>query len=270
MGMNGSSEQAGAPSDFTGSGLHNRLQLAIITWTLSDRRLSGRPPGAERGAVLSSLRHREGHKTMTSESGRQADTGSRRAQVKRHTAETDVVLAIDLDGTGTARVDTEIGFFDHMLTLVARHGLFDLEVRAEGDLETGAHHTVEDVGICLGRALDQALGDKAGITRYGDAHVPMDESLAHVALDLSGRPFLVWQGDLLPSTVIGGFDTELALEFFQALVANARVTAHVRLLAGANSHHMVEAVFKAFARALRVAAGPDPRRSDIPSTKGVL
>jgi imidazoleglycerol-phosphate dehydratase len=207
---------------------------------------------------------------MTEESGNQVGTGGRRARVERRTAETEIVLVLDLDGEGTARVDTGVGFFDHMLTLLARHGLFDLAINAQGDLETGAHHTVEDVGICLGRALDQALGDKAGIVRYGDAHVPMDESLAHVALDLSGRPYLAWQGDILPSTVIGGFDTDLALEFFQAVTANARLTAHVHLLEGSNPHHMVEAVFKAFARALRVAAGPDPRRSGIPSTKGVL
>lgn len=198
------------------------------------------------------------------------EAGGRRVRVERRTGETSVVLELNLDGEGVARVNTGIGFFDHMLTLLARHSLIDLDIDAQGDLETGAHHTVEDVGICLGRALDEALGGKTGILRYGEAHVPMDESLAHAALDLSGRPFLAWTADLPSATVIGGFDVDLALEFFQAVVSNARITAHVRLLAGTNPHHMVEAIFKAFARALRTAVGPDPRGGGIPSTKGVL
>jgi len=178
-------------------------------------------------------------------------------------------LDLVLDGSGDVRVATGIGFFDHMLTLLGRHGHFDLNLRAEGDLETGAHHTVEDVGICLGLALEAALGDKAGIRRYGEAHVPMDESLAQVVVDLSGRPYLAW-GAELPGVEIGGFTTDLAEEFFQAVVGNGRLTLHVRLLTGSNPHHMVEAVFKAFARALSAALVVDARQGGVPSTKGML
>jgi len=197
------------------------------------------------------------------------EAGGRRALVERCTAETNVGLDLVLDGSGDVRVATGIGFFDHMLTLLGRHGHFDLNLRAEGDLETGAHHTVEDVGICLGLALEAALGDKAGIRRYGEAHVPMDESLAQVVVDLSGRPYLAW-GAELPGVEIGGFTTDLAEEFFQAVVGNGRLTLHVRLLTGSNPHHMVEAVFKAFARALSAALVVDARQGGVPSTKGML
>jgi len=236
----------------------------VCVWALRD---VGR---LAQGAVLSSHRHGEGYKVMDTHSVGDSGMGGRRARVERRTAETDIVLELALDGTGAAHIDTGVGFFNHMLTLLARHGMVDLSVVARGDLDTGAHHTVEDVGICLGQALGEALGDKAGIRRYGDAFVPMDESLAHVALDVSGRPFLAWEVELLPSTVIGGFSTDLTIEFFRAVVANARLTAHVRLLAGANPHHMVEALFKAFARALEQAVDLDPRRPGIPSTKGIL
>lgn len=199
----------------------------------------------------------------------QVETGVRRALVKRRTAETDVTLELALDGTGGVQVATGIGFFDHMLTLFGRHGLFNLKLQAKGDLETGAHHTVEDVGICLGMALDAALGDKAGIRRYGEAAIPMDEALAQVVLDLSGRSHLAWGADL-PGVAIGGFDTDLAEEFFQAVVGNGRLTVHVRLLAGSNPHHMVEAIFKAFGRALSAAVEADERHGGVPSTKGML
>lgn len=199
----------------------------------------------------------------------QVEAGARRAKVERRTAETTVALELGLDGTGDVRVATGIGFFDHMLTLLGRHGHFDLNLKAEGDLETGAHHTVEDVGICLGLALEAALGDKAGIRRYGEAHIPMDESLAQVVVDLSGRPYLAW-GVELPGVEIGGFATDLAEEFFQAVVGNGRLTLHVRLLAGSNPHHMVEAIFKALARALSAALAVDARQGGVPSTKGLL
>lgn len=199
----------------------------------------------------------------------QVEAGVRRAKVQRRTAETNVSLELALDGTGDVRVSTGIGFFDHMLTLLGRHGHFDLNLNAEGDLETGAHHTVEDVGICLGLALEAALGDKAGIRRYGEAVIPMDESLAQVVLDLSGRSYLAWSADL-PPAVIGGFATDLAEEFFQAVAGNGRLTLHVRLLAGSNPHHMVEAIFKAFARALSAALEVDGRHHGVPSTKGML
>lgn len=194
----------------------------------------------------------------------------RSSRVERYTAETEVCLQLSLGGSGRAHVSTGVGFFDHMLTLLARHGLFDLEIKAQGDLETGAHHTVEDVGLCLGQAIDRALGDKAGIVRYGYACIPMDEALAEVALDVSGRPYLAWSAELPSGTTIGGFDVDLAKEFFQAVVSAAKITVHVRLLAGANPHHMVEAIFKAFARALRAAVDNDPRFSGIPSSKGSL
>ena len=193
----------------------------------------------------------------------------RSATVARRTRETDITVRFSLDGEGRSAADTGIGFLDHMLDLFAAHGRFDLEVRAKGDLQTGGHHTVEDVGICLGAALAQALGDKAGIVRYGSSLLPMDEALALVSLDLSGRPYLAYGVDV-PNTSIGGFDTDLAVEFFQALVNNACLTLHVRLLAGSNPHHIVEAVFKGFARALAQATRLDARGGGVPSTKGVL
>ena len=162
-----------------------------------------------------------------------------------------------------------MGFLDHMLDLLARHGRLDLDVEATGDLETGSHHTTEDIGIVLGRALDEALGDRVGVTRYGDATIPMDEALAACAIDLSGRPYLAWTG-AIPAVTIGGFETELTEEFFRAVAANAKLTAHLRLLAGTNAHHMVEACFKSFARALREAVAVDPTETAVPSTKGVL
>ena len=193
----------------------------------------------------------------------------RSATIARQTRETDITMVLDLDGSGTARIDTGIGFFDHMLQLFAHHGRFDLDVKATGDLATGSHHTVEDIGICLGQAIDQAVGTKAGIVRYGTSHLPMDEALALVSLDLSGRPFLAYDVPV-PGGVVGGFETEMAAEFFQAVANNARMTLHVRLLAGSNPHHIIEAVFKGFARALTQAVGVDPHRGGVPSTKGVL
>jgi imidazoleglycerol-phosphate dehydratase len=196
-------------------------------------------------------------------------TPSRSARVERSTKETRIALEVNLDGGGTADVTTGSGFFDHMLDLLARHSRMDLSVTASGDLETGAHHTTEDVGIVLGQALDQALADRSGITRYGAATVPMDESLAACALDISGRPFCAWHGEL-PAASIAGWDTELAEEFFRAVANSAKLTVHVRVLSGTNAHHMVEASFKAFARALREAVSIDPTEQGVPSTKGVL
>jgi imidazoleglycerol-phosphate dehydratase len=193
---------------------------------------------------------------------------SRSANRERQTAETDIALALDLDG-GDASADTGVGFLDHMLDLLARHGRLGLRVEARGDLETGAHHTVEDVGIVLGQALDEALGDRSGIRRYGSALVPMDESLAECAIDISGRPLCVFDAEL-PATSIAGFDTELAEEFFRAVANGAKLTLHVSVRYGTNAHHMIEASFKAFARALRVAVSLDPEESGVPSTKGTL
>jgi imidazoleglycerol-phosphate dehydratase len=196
-------------------------------------------------------------------------TPPRAAEIERTTGETTVRLRLGLDGAGESNARTGVGFLDHMLDLLARHARFDLDVEATGDLETGSHHTTEDVGIVLGRALDEALGDRAGVNRYGDATVPMDEALAACAIDLSGRPHLAFEG-AIPATTIGNFETELAEEFFRAVAANARLTAHLRLLAGTNAHHMVEACFKSFARALRAAVAVDPADTAVPSTKGVL
>ena len=204
-------------------------------------------------------------RSSTSEDG----TPPRAATIDRKTRETDITLKLDLEGSGRATVDTGVGFFDHMLQLFAGHGLFDLEVRAVGDLKTGGHHTVEDVGICLGLAIAEAVGDKKGINRYGSMFVPMDEALALVALDLSGRPFFAYEGGPVAES-IGGFDVGLVAEFFRAVTNNARLTMHARVLAGGDAHHVIEAVFKAFAKALRVAVTPDPRVAGIPSTKGVL
>ena len=193
----------------------------------------------------------------------------RTVHVHRVTAETNIQLALDLDGTGSTRVATGVGFFDHMLTHVGKHGLFDLTVEARGDLHIDAHHTVEDVGIGLGDALAQALGDKAGIRRYGDATLPMDETLVTAAVDLSGRPFLVWKANV-PLETLGTFSSQLAEEFWRAVSSAARMNLHVVLHHGRNTHHIVEAIFKACARALRQAVEPDPRAVGVPSTKGVL
>ena len=196
-------------------------------------------------------------------------TGARRAEISRKTAETDIRVELDLDGSGKTDIATGIGFFDHMLTLFAAHGLLDLRVRCDGDIEVDGHHSVEDVGIALGQALGQALGDKSGIARYGTFCLPMDEALAFVSLDISGRPFLVWEGgDMAP--MIGGYDTELTEEFLRALAVHAGLTLHARVLYGKNSHHKTEAVFKALGHALRIAAAKDPRVEGVPSTKGVL
>ena len=193
---------------------------------------------------------------------------SRTASRERTTGETEVKLSLDLDG-GESSAATGVGFLDHMLDLLARHAKLGLTVKATGDLETGAHHTVEDVGIVLGQALDEALGDRAGIRRYGSALVPMDESLAECAIDVSGRPLCVFEADL-PATSIAGFDTELAEEFFRAVANAAKLTLHVNVRYGTNVHHMIEACFKAFARALRVAVSVDPEETGVPSTKGTL
>jgi imidazoleglycerol-phosphate dehydratase len=194
---------------------------------------------------------------------------SRIAEITRETRETSVSLSLGLDGTGAGRRSTGIGFLDHMLDLVARHGRLDLEVAVRGDLETGAHHTVEDTGLVLGAALDRALGDRASITRYGHAVVPMDEARAACAIDISGRPYCRFAADLPPG-LTGGFDHELAEEFFRAVANAARMTVHVDVEAGTNAHHMIEAAFKAFARALRAAVSLDPTETGVPSTKGTL
>lgn len=194
----------------------------------------------------------------------------RTAQVSRNTAETQITVSINLDGTGSSKLSTGVGFFDHMLDQIARHGLVDLDIQAKGDLHIDAHHTVEDVGITLGQALARAIGDKKGIRRYGHAYVPLDEALSRVVIDFSGRPGLEWH---VPFTraMIGEFDVDLAHEFFQGLVNHAAITVHVDNLRGDNAHHQCETVFKAFGRALRAAAERDPRMGEvIPSTKGSL
>jgi imidazoleglycerol-phosphate dehydratase len=193
----------------------------------------------------------------------------RTAAITRTTVETDITVEIDLDGTGSYANTTGVGFFDHMLDQLARHSMIDLKVEAKGDLHIDDHHTVEDVGITIGQALRQALGDKAGIRRYGSCLLPMDDALVRAALDLSGRPFLVWKLDL-SAPKIGSFDTELVREFFTGLAMNAGMNLHVERLDGVNAHHVTEAAFKAVARALREAVEPDPRASGVPSTKGVL
>lgn len=193
----------------------------------------------------------------------------RQAHIERQTKETQVRLSLDLDGRGQAKVDTGLGFFDHMLTHVAFHGYFDLELAAQGDLHVDPHHTVEDVGICLGQALNQALGQRAGLRRYGSAWVPMDESLAQVVVDLSNRPLLVVSGPKRPGSV-GNFDGQLAEEFWRALALHGGLTLHVRLLYGENDHHLLEAAFKALGRALDQATGMEPRARGVASTKGVL
>jgi len=194
---------------------------------------------------------------------------ARTATIDRKTAETDIQLALNVDGAGQADVATGVGFFDHMLTLMAKHAAIDLTVKAAGDLHVDQHHTVEDVGICLGQALKQALGDKAGIRRYGSFSLPMEETLASVAVDLSGRYYLVFNAQF-PAAKIGDFDSELVEDFWQAVAANALCNLHVNVPYGRNSHHVSEAIFKATARALRMAVEPDPRMTGVPSTKGTL
>jgi imidazoleglycerol-phosphate dehydratase len=195
---------------------------------------------------------------------------TRSAEITRKTGETDVSLTLGLDGSGAGTRSTGVGFLDHMLDLLARHGGLDLEVRVTGDLHTGSHHTVEDTGVVLGQALDEALGDRAGIARYGHAVIPMDEARASCAIDVSGRPYCAYGGLTLPPGDIAGFEHEAAEEFFRAVASAARLTLHLELQAGTNAHHMIEACFKAFARALRVAVAVDPSEPGIPSTKGTL
>lgn len=194
---------------------------------------------------------------------------ARKAKIERRTAETEIELELDLDGTGRSQVQTGVGFLDHMLVLLAKHGALDLTVAARGDLHVDQHHTVEDVGICLGQALRQALGDKAGIRRYGHFTLPMEETLVTTALDLSGRYFFVFQAQF-PTAKIGDFDSELVEDFWQAAAANALCNLHILLHHGRNSHHISEAIFKSAARALRMAVERDDRTSGVPSTKGTL
>jgi imidazoleglycerol-phosphate dehydratase len=194
---------------------------------------------------------------------------TRAAAIERHTGETDVSLSLALSGTGAGTRSSGVGFLDHMLDLLARHARIDLDVSASGDLETGAHHTAEDTAIVLGQALDAALGDRGGIMRFGSATIPMDEARASCAIDLSGRPFTLFEAQLPPGST-GGFDHELTEEFFRAFANAAKLTLHVRVEAGSNAHHMIEAAFKAFARALREAVAIDPSEEGVPSTKGTL
>lgn len=193
----------------------------------------------------------------------------RTATIERKTAETDVQLTLTLDGTGKGTRHTGVGFLDHMLDLLARHGHIDLDINVSGDLHTGAHHTAEDTAIVLGQALDAALGERVGIARYGSATAPMDEARASCAIDVSGRPFTLFQAELPPGAT-GGFEHELTEEFFRALANSAKLTVHLRVETGSNAHHMIEAAFKAFARALRQAVAIDPSETGVPSTKGTL
>ena len=197
------------------------------------------------------------------------NTMNRTATIERSTKETSIKLSLNLDGTGISKLSTGIPFLDHMVEQISRHGLIDLNIDAKGDLEIDAHHTVEDIGICLGEALREAIGDKAGIVRYGHAYVPLDEALSRVVLDLSGRPGLEYQIDF-PKETVGGFDVELFKEFFQAISNHGRITLHIDAIRGNNNHHIIETVFKAFGRALRMAVESDPRVTGIPSTKGAL
>ena len=194
---------------------------------------------------------------------------SREAAVKRETAETKIALKLNLDGTGKGLIDSGIGFFDHMLNLLTVHGLLDLELRCDGDLEVDGHHSVEDIGIALGTVFKEAIGDKKGICRYGTFYLPMDESLAFVSLDISGRPFLVYDGGEM-APMVGGFDTELVEEFLRAFAVHAGLTLHVKVLYGTNTHHKIEAIFKALGHALRIAVSLDPKVTGVPSTKGML
>jgi imidazoleglycerol-phosphate dehydratase len=195
---------------------------------------------------------------------------NRRGHVERTTKESEVVVDLDLDGTGVTDISTGVGFYDHMLAQLGKHGLIDLTVKTVGDLHIDSHHTVEDTALALGSALRQALGDKSGIRRYGDALVPLDEALVQTAVDLSGRPYLVHDEPDLPVGLIGSYDTTLTRHIFESIVATAQITLHVRVLSGRNAHHVVEAQFKSFARALRAAVEPDPRVVGVPSTKGTL
>ena len=194
----------------------------------------------------------------------------RQGKVERNTKETRILVELDLDGTGKADISTGVGFLDHMLTLLAVHSFMDLKVRAQGDLEVDCHHTVEDVGIALGQAIAQALGDKKGIHRYGSFLLPMDEALAEIALDFSGRPFLVWNADLSPRVTLGNFDTEMGEDFFRALAMNCGLTLHLNVPYGKNTHHMLEAIFKGVARAMSQAVALDPRVHGVMSSKGAL
>lgn len=195
---------------------------------------------------------------------------NRAAEVERRTAETEIIVKMDLDGTGQADIHTGIGFFDHMLHQIARHGMIDLYVKCEGDLWIDGHHSIEDIGIAMGQCLAQAIGNKVGITRFGQSCVPLDEALSRVVMDFSGRPYLVWNVDFT-APMIGEMDTQLPREFFFALVNNAKITLHIDNLQGVNAHHQCESVFKAFGRALRTAAASDERAMGrVPSTKGVL
>ena len=194
---------------------------------------------------------------------------TRSAEIARTTNETDIRLQLALDGRGVGKRSTGVGFFDHLLDAVARHGRLDLDVSVTGDLHTGPHHTVEDTGIALGRALDEALGDRSGIRRYGSAVVPMDEARAACAIDVSGRPYAAFEG-ALPAELVADFDSDLAEEFMRAVAGTAKLTLHVTIERGTNTHHMVEAAFKAFARALREAVSIDPEETGVPSTKGLL
>ena len=194
---------------------------------------------------------------------------ARRAEIERKTAETQISIKLNLDGEGTCDIATGIGFLDHMLTLLAKHSFMDLTVKAKGDLEVDSHHTVEDIGIVLGEALQEALGDKAGIHRYGNCFIPMDETLAQVCLDFSGRPFLAF-GAEIPKIQLGNYDTEMTEEFFRAVAVHCGLTLHIRVLYGSNVHHIIEAIFKAFARAVAEAAAVDPRVKGVMSSKGVL
>jgi imidazoleglycerol-phosphate dehydratase len=194
---------------------------------------------------------------------------TRSADISRRTNETDIELSLTLDGTGAGNRATGVGFFDHLLDAIARHGRLDLDVKVDGDLETGPHHTVEDTGIVFGRALDEALGDRSGIRRYGHAVMPMDEARVSCAIDLSGRPYTAFEG-ALPAEMVADFDSDLAEEFFRAVANAAKLTLHVEIERGTNTHHMIEAAFKAFARALHEAVSIDPGEPGIPSTKGLL
>ena len=194
---------------------------------------------------------------------------NRKSEIKRKTNETDISLSMNIDGTGKGDINTGVGFFDHMLSLFARHGLFDLKVMAKGDLDVDAPHTVEDVGIVLGQAIKEALGDKKSIKRYGSSFVPMDEALALVALDLSGRPYLVFDARF-ENQKLGNMDTELVEEFFRAVANNAGINLHIKVFYGSNTHHIIEAIFKAFGRALDEASGIDNRIEGVMSTKGML
>ena len=200
---------------------------------------------------------------------RRGRTDMRQAEVKRKTNETEIALRIGLDGTGKCSIKTGIGFFDHMMTLFAVHGLFDLEILCHGDTDVDGHHSVEDIGIALGQAFREALGDKAGIARYGSFYLPMDEALAFVTLDISGRAYLVYDGGEM-APVVGSYDTELTEEFLRAFAFNAGITLHAKVLYGRNTHHKIEAIFKALAHALRLAVAKDPRVKGVPSSKGVL